>query len=320
MDFDPSLFIKPVAGEPDTFAFQYGFALAPEGKAAEDTAVLDTDSVVELDDGDLLIEGWAANFEGLDRQNENFTDGAFKRGIKSFLANGGPLCFHHKFDHNIGRVLELEEVEGKGLRMRARVDKQEPTSPLHYIYNGIKKGSIRGLSVGGFFKRKLTEAGYRIADMDFTEISVTPVAVHPKTSFAVVAGKALEAPEEKEDEKPEEPEAPDAALVELNSAIEALSSLADSLEGKALPAKHKPGVARDLKTLLDQLGTLRSTATGLRAYGDAVKEIEEDTKQEETLGAFADQVESQCVNWEAEVHRLAARFGPLPPPVNDSEL
>ena len=28
--------------------------------------------------------------------------------------------------------------------------------------------------------------------MDFTEISVTPVPVHPGTSFAVVAGKALE--------------------------------------------------------------------------------------------------------------------------------
>ena len=55
--------------------------------------------------------------------------------------------------------------------MKARVDKQEPTSPLYYIYNAIKKGTYSGLSVGGFFKRKYVEGKRSIADMDFTEIT-----------------------------------------------------------------------------------------------------------------------------------------------------
>jgi phage head maturation protease len=96
-------------------------------------------------------------------------------------------------------VLDLEEVEGKGLYMKARVDFQPESSPLRYIYNAIKKGTYKGLSVGGYFRRKLTNAGWRIADMDFTEVSVTPVPKHSGTSFAVVAGKALadtETPEE----------------------------------------------------------------------------------------------------------------------------
>lgn len=153
---------------------------------------LESKPVTVLEDGDLLIEGWAADFEGLDRQGENFTRGAFEHSIKTFLNGSAALCFHHKHDLAIGSVLELREVEGKGLYMKARVDRQGPSSPLRYIYDGIRKGSYRGLSVGGFFKRKRTASGWRISSVDFTEVSVTPVPVHPRTSLAVIAGKALD--------------------------------------------------------------------------------------------------------------------------------
>jgi HK97 family phage prohead protease len=177
--------VKQVPGHDDLFAFQYDFHLS--GKA------LDAPIVTEEENGDLIIEGWAAVFEGIDREGENFAPGAFKRGIKSFLERQASLCFHHKTDHGVGKVLELDEVEGKGLWMKARVDHQPETSPLRYIYNAVKKGTYNGLSVGGFFHR----LGSKIADMDFTEISITPVPIHPGTKFSVVAGKALDSAEEK---------------------------------------------------------------------------------------------------------------------------
>lgn len=179
--------IKAVEGHPDVLAFSHDFWL--EGKALdnEESAPI----VSELENGDLIIEGWAASFEGLDREGENFVDGAFQRGMKAFLDGQSALCFHHYNDKGIGTVLDLKEVSGQGLWMKARVDHQPESSPLRYIYNGIKKGSYKGLSVRGFFKRALVNGRRMIADMDFTEISVTPVAVHPKTKFAVVAGKAL---------------------------------------------------------------------------------------------------------------------------------
>ena len=177
------MFVKPVEGDPDLFAFRFDFI--PEGKA------VDQPVVTETDDGDLLIAGYAAVFEGVDREGENFVDGAFQQGIKAFLDGQAALCYHHKTDHGIGKVLKLEEHEGKGLWMEARVDHQPESSPFRYIYNGIKKGTYNALSVGGFFRRKMTEAGRRIAKCDFTEISVTPVPIHPGTNFAVVAGKAL---------------------------------------------------------------------------------------------------------------------------------
>jgi HK97 family phage prohead protease len=223
VELPTGIFVKPVQGDENVFAFQYDFLV--EGKALEDGK---DSTVTELENGDLLIEGFAAVFEGLDRQNENFTEGAFKRGIKSFLESQASLNFHHKHDHGIGKVLDLQEEEGKGLKMKARVDFQPESSPLRYIYNAIKKGTYKGLSVGGFFKRKLTEAGWRIADMDFTEISVTPVPVHPGTSFAVVAGKALE-----DIELPAKPEVSGEVRAEdeemLKYYIEGLSNIFDRI-------------------------------------------------------------------------------------------
>jgi HK97 family phage prohead protease len=178
------LFVRPVDGDPDLYAFRFDFI--PEGKA------VDAPVVQEQENGDLIIEGYAAVFEGQDRQDENFIDKAFQRGIKAFLGGQASLCYHHKHDLCLGKVLELEEEEGKGLRMRARVDGAIRSHPvMGTYYEQIKKGTLNALSVGGFFRRKMTEAGRKIAACDLTEISVTPVPVHPGTNFAVVAGKAL---------------------------------------------------------------------------------------------------------------------------------
>jgi HK97 family phage prohead protease len=184
VELPADFFVKPIDGHDDLLAFSYDFGV----KALEDGG----ETVTELENGDLIIEGMAAVFDGVDRQDENFTDGAFQRGIKSFLGGQASLCFHHKNSKCLGKVLDLQEIEGKGLKMKARVDGAIKSHPeLGTYYHQIKNGTLSGLSVGGFFKRKLTEKGWRITDMDFTEISVTPVPVHPGTNFAVVAGKAL---------------------------------------------------------------------------------------------------------------------------------
>lgn len=290
-------FLRPVEGHDDLVAFTFGFQL--EGKALENGETAPV--VTELEDGDLLIEGWAANFEGIDRQGENFAEGAFQRGIKAFLDAGGPLCFHHKNDHGIGKVNRLEEVEGKGLWMEARVDKQEPSSPLYHIYNAIRKRTYKGLSVGGFFKRALTEAGKRIMDVDFTEISVTPVPVHPKTGFAVVAGKALE----NFDVAPIEPNVSETSpeLETLNELVRNLEGFTQAVEAKALPKKHDPKDAAFLSDLIKFVGTARTIAS-----------VGRDDANDEGVIALADEIETVASKWEAAAHKLAAKVGPLPAP------
>lgn len=146
--------------------------------------------VVELADGDLLIEGWGANYD-LDRENESFVEGAFTRGMKKFLEGPAPLNYHHKMDVNLGKVIGLEPVEGKGIKLRAIVRNQPVGSPLRHIYEGVKSGGIGSLSVGGIFERMFTDQGPKISDVDILEWSVTPVSVGKGTNFSVIAGKAV---------------------------------------------------------------------------------------------------------------------------------
>jgi HK97 family phage prohead protease len=147
-------------------------------------------SAVEAAEGDLLLEGFSVIFAGLDRQMENFAPGAFRRACKAFLEGPAPLCFHHKPHLVLGKVLEMEEVPNVGVRVKARVDGAIKDSPeLAHLYAQIKKGTLTGLSWGGFFRR----AGSKIVDIDATELSVTATPTHSQPSFAVVEGKALEA-------------------------------------------------------------------------------------------------------------------------------
>lgn len=148
---------------------------------------------VELADGDLLIEGWGANYD-IDREDEAFEEGAFRNALSKFLSGNAPLCYHHKFDTVIGKVISAEPVAGKGIKLRAIVDRQNENSPYYHIYDGIKRGRINGLSCGGIFKRKMTETGPKIHDVDLLEWSATPVSVGRGTNFSVIAGKAMEIP------------------------------------------------------------------------------------------------------------------------------
>lgn len=151
-----------------------------------------TQVVEELGDGDLLIEGWGATLD-VDREDEAFTDGAFTKGLKKFLAGGAPLCWHHKYDQVIGKIVHAERVPGRGVWVKGIVDRQPETSPLYPAYQAIKKGRATGLSVGGIFKRIQTEDGPRINDVDIMEWSATATPIGSTATFSVVAGKALEA-------------------------------------------------------------------------------------------------------------------------------
>jgi HK97 family phage prohead protease len=297
MDLPIDSLVRPIKDSDDVLAFQFPFAL--EAKALPDGAA--GNIVSELEDGDLIIEGWAADFDGVDRQGENFTDGAFQRGIKAFLSGSAPLCFHHKHDQVLGQVLDLEEVEGKGLRMRARVDGAIKNHPvLGTIYSQIKRGTFRNLSVGGFFKRQLTAAGYRIADMDFTEVSITGVPIHNKTSFAVVAGKALESPAEVA-------ESSEVDTAAFDGVLDQLSSTLDSIAKRYPEGKSVKGDPQDLYFLASLL-RLEQITNSLTAK----KESDYGSASDDRVDALIVRVKNYLDGIAREVHTLAGELGPLP--------
>lgn len=186
MELEPILAAVPGRDDLTRFEADLGF-VRDEKAVTEDEYAKYSD---QLEEGDLLIAGWGANFQ-LDREDEAFVDGAFTRGLQDFLSGEATLAYHHKNDIALGRVLDAIPVDGKGVRVIARVDNQPLSSPIRHLYEQVKKGTLNALSAGGYFKRVMTDKGPRISDVDLTEWSITPVPVGRGCNFSVVAGKAL---------------------------------------------------------------------------------------------------------------------------------
>lgn len=172
-----------------------------EAKFQFDT-VIDTKSVAEdPDTGDLLIEGWASDYDA-DRDEEAFVEGAFDEGLKSYLETNPVLLYNHRFGP--GNALQLGVVEmaekrtmpnGKqGLWFRARVANAEPGTEARDIYNKVKRGFLKGVSIGGKFYRRMVEGKALIWKADIMEFSLTPVPANPR-ALAGVAAKAFDDPE-----------------------------------------------------------------------------------------------------------------------------
>lgn len=146
--------------------------------------------LTEREDGDLIIEGLAADYS-IDRQGEAFAPGCFEKAIGKFLERGAPLMYHHQHDKQLGQVLDLQS-RADGLFIKAIIPKPADGSPLVDIYNKIKRGMMKGVSVFGSAERAMTPDGMRIVDTDLQEISITPMPVGPN-SLIGVAQKAFPA-------------------------------------------------------------------------------------------------------------------------------
>jgi HK97 family phage prohead protease len=212
---------------------------------------LDADASVELEGKALRIEGYAAGFDR-DREGEAFMPGVFDKGLEKYFKRNPVLCYHHHTDQALG-VVEEAKLDGKGLFVKAKLDDPEPGTPLADVYNKVKSGTIKGFSVGGIFRRKMTPQGPRIHEADVAEISVTPVPMEPGSLFAL-AGKAFG----------NEPD--------LGAALAALEAAVDTFEGKAYegglirperPTIHTPG---DIAKAVDRAVGNVEDAEALRSY------------------------------------------------------
>lgn len=226
--------------------------------------VLDSKSVVEREsDGRLRIEGYAATL-GLDRKDEAFLPGVFEKGLDKYFKDNPVLLYHHHYDQALGKVEECR-LDGKGLFVKAVLDDPEPNTPLADVYNKVKSGTIKGFSIGGIFKRKMTPQGPRVHQADFAEISVTPLPLEPGSLFDL-AGKAFGSDDR------------------FERAISALNDLFDTLdaaaEGKAVSAKqraeatyHFPGTDKypistceDVANAVSRSGSSTEDKAKVRAY------------------------------------------------------
>lgn len=230
--------------------FELGFTL--DGKAVAAPA----------SDGKLRIEGYAATL-GMDRKDEAFLPGVFEKGLDKYFKDNPVLLYHHNYDKALG-VVEDVKLDQKGLFVKAALDEPAPGSWAEDVYNKVKSGTIKGFSIGGIFKRKMTPQGPRVHEADFAEISVTPLPLEADSLFQL-AGKAFG------DESAEEK-----AIARLNELFNTLGEAA----GKAMSAEqrrnakyHFPGTDKfpidnksDLEDAIGLVGNTSEDKEKVKAY------------------------------------------------------
>jgi len=203
-------------------SFNWEFNL--EGKAVEE-------------DGDLFIAGYASDFD-IDRDGEYIAPGALQKALDAYMENP-VLCYHHKMSEAMGQVVEAR-VDGKGLWIKARVDQPEPGTEAANRFRQVAKGTLRGFSIGGFFKKAVERGRTMIREIDLVEISLTPTPVNPRT-LGTVVGKALH-DEMNMDIGSEEEETSllDALETGLTSVLVANSELLDVLSALVVQETSEP--------------------------------------------------------------------------------
>jgi hypothetical protein len=184
MELPSDFFVKPVDGQTDLFQFRFGYDF--EGQGSRSAVVTERKTVTSSSRATP-----PSSRASTARARTSLR--ARSSAASSLPRRPGRLCATTTSTTSCSaRCSTSDEEEGKGLKMKARVDgaiRTIPNSaPTTSRSRTARSTHCRSAASSSARSPRL---GKKIVDMDFTEISVTPVPVHPGTNFAVVAGKAL---------------------------------------------------------------------------------------------------------------------------------
>ncbi len=148
---------------------------------------------VEIDgEVGLLCQGYASLYNETDQDGEHQIPGAFADLMDAWALEPEPLViYHHGYDpelgaRRIGRGMK-SRLDDKGFYAEVFIPKDPKFKDARArrrfgdVYNGIKRGAVRGYSVGGGFIR----AGKALVRWATTELSITPTACLEKAEFAL---------------------------------------------------------------------------------------------------------------------------------------
>lgn len=148
---------------------------------------------VEIDgEVGLLCQGYASLYNETDQDGEHQIPGAFADLMDAWALEPEPLViYHHGYDpelgaRRIGRGMK-SRLDDKGFYAEVFIPKDPKFKDARArrrfgeVYSGIKKGAVRGYSVGGGFIR----AGKALVRWATTELSITPTACLEKAEFAL---------------------------------------------------------------------------------------------------------------------------------------
>lgn len=135
------------------------------------------------DEDGRIIEGYASVFNIEDRDGEVMEEGAFDKGLATFMKNPIVLLGHNP-NEPIGTVLDTR-VDKTGLFVKVKI--ADGSEPADNAWKLINQGVLKAFSVGGMFQKVKN----RIVEWDLLEISVVSVPANQRAVFSVAKAAEL---------------------------------------------------------------------------------------------------------------------------------
>ncbi|MFI4977727.1 MAG: HK97 family phage prohead protease [Solirubrobacterales bacterium] len=125
----------------------------------------------------LLVSGYAATFD-LDKVNDKINPYALDATVARYMATNPVLMYAHKLGlPPVGRVIRAEIHRAKGLWIEAIMPRPRDGSFGAEVWEAVKNGVLRAMSVGGAFFRNSKGSHNEVHGMRLDEISICPIAV-----------------------------------------------------------------------------------------------------------------------------------------------
>jgi phage head maturation protease len=125
----------------------------------------------------LLVSGYAATFD-LDKVNDKINPYALDATVARYMATNPVLMYAHKLGlPPVGKVLTARIDRAKGLWIEAIMPRPRDGTFLAEVWESVKLGVCRAMSVGGAFFRRSKGSHNEVHGMRLDEISICPVAV-----------------------------------------------------------------------------------------------------------------------------------------------
>jgi HK97 family phage prohead protease len=124
----------------------------------------------------LLLSGYVST-PTLDRANDVVNPHALKAAVAKYLRTNPVLLWAHKLSlPPLGKVLNAR-IDSRGIFIEALLPRPAPGTFAAEIYNAVKNGVARGLSLGGSFYREARRGFAEVTDMELREISLCSLSV-----------------------------------------------------------------------------------------------------------------------------------------------
>jgi HK97 family phage prohead protease len=244
---------------------------------------------------DLIVAGYAS-VELVDKQGDIITRGALKDAFRKFMED--PKYRNVQLAHSniqVGEVIPnytdsegrlwKSEVDDVGMfvvvQLRNDIEKAKEVSAE------IRKGSLRGFSIGGqAFKRMRKSDPKRgdyqeISKLELHEITICEKGINPEATFSIL--------KEDKGEKNMTEENDDDMMKQMSDVLTRLEGRLDSME-KGMPE----GLKEHMESKKDSKDEAKDDKEKAYMKGDDEKKDEDDKKKSEE---FSDVITSDYLNW-----------------------